>query len=96
MKATRLSYQTTKAELSIYLPKAADVNPDIYTLQLWQKHSTELPHWSAAVKDLVFIQPSSAAAEHVFSMLKASFHPQQDSAIQDSVQASLMLQFDKR
>ena len=70
--------------------------PDIDTLQLWQKHSTELPHRSAAVKDIVFIQPSSAAAEHVFSMLKASFDSQQDNALQDSLQSSLMLQFDKR
>ena len=43
----------------------------------WQYHSNELPHWSAAVQDVVLVQPSSAAAEHVFSLLKASFGPQQ-------------------
>ncbi len=39
------------------------------------------------------MQPSSAASERVFSILKASFEEQQDSALQDYVEASLMLQY---
>ena len=42
------------------------------------------------------IQPSSAAFERVFSLLKNSFGVQQDNALKDYVEASLMLQFNKR
>ena len=34
---------------------------------------TTLPNWSAAAKKMILIQPSSAAAECFFSLLKASF-----------------------
>ena len=49
-----------------------------------------------SVKKFLLIQPSSAAAERVFSLLKASFGDQQDSCLQDYVQASLMMQYNKR
>ena len=88
--------QNLKAELSVYLAKAADVSPETNTLLWWQNHSTDLPHWSTAVRDVVLVQPSSAAAERVFSLLKASFGPQQDSALQDYVQSSIMLQYNNR
>ena len=85
-----------KAELSVYLAKAADVSPETNTLLWWQNHSTDLPHWLTAVRDVVLVQPSSAAAKRVFSLLKASFGPQQDSALQDYVQSSIMLQYNNR
>lgn len=44
----------------------------------------------------LLLQPSSAAVERAFSLLKASFGEQQDSALQDYVEASLLLQFNKR
>ena len=56
---------------------------------------TDLPHWSSVVKDIVLVQPSSAAAESVFSILKLSFGPQQDRSLQDYVQSSIMLLKDK-
>ena len=39
---------------------------------------------------------SSAAAERVFSILKASFNEQQDCALVDYIQASVMAQYNKR
>ena len=84
-----------KAELGIYLAKAADVSPETDTLLWWQNHSTYLPYWSSALKDVLLVQPSSAAAERVFSLLKASFGPQQDSSLQDYVQSALMLQYNR-
>lgn len=83
-----------KGELSAYLAKAAGVSPKTDTLEWWQSHSTDLPHWSIAVKDVVLVQPSSAAAE-LFSFLTASFGPQQDSALQEYVQSSIMLQYNR-
>ena len=68
--------QNLKAELGAYLAKTAAVSPEIDTLLWWQNHSIDLPHWSSAVKDVVLVQPSSSAAERVFSLLNASFGPQ--------------------
>ena len=48
--------------------------------------------WRLAATAL-FVQPSSAAAERVFSLLKSSFGDQQEAALQDYIETSLMLQF---
>ena len=42
------------------------------------------------------LQQESAALERVFSLLNNSFGDQQDNALQDYVEASLVLQFNKR
>ncbi len=55
----------------------------------------KLPTWSSVKADILLVQPSSAAAECVFSLLKASFGPQQDSALNDYIETSLMLQYNK-
>ena len=83
-----------KAELSSYLAAASSARPAT-TLEWWESHQEDLPHWAGAVQDVVLVQPSSAAVERVFSILKLSFGPQQDSSLQDYVQSSLMLQYNK-
>ena len=87
-----------KSELSVYMAKAAGVTPvpAAEVLTWWKNHSNELPHWSDALKKVLLVQPSSAAAERVFSILKSSFGPQQDHSLQDYVESSLMLQYNKR
>ena len=56
-----------------------------------------LPHWSAAAAAKVaIIQPSSAAAERVFSILNHSFSDTLTGALQDMVAASVMLQYNNR
>ena len=86
-----------KAELAAYLTLAEDVPLNVDVLDWWKKHSTELPHWSTAVELVVLVQPSSAACERAFSLLKARFGPQQDMTLQDYIQTSvLMLQFNIR
>ena len=84
-----------KGELPTYLALAQDVTPNYDTLNWWKGHAHELPYWSTAVHN-VLVQPSSASSEHVFSLLKASFGPQQDCSLQDYIESSLMLQFNKR
>ena len=76
--------------------KRADVSEEFDPLDWWKRNSSTLPHWSACAKKILLIQPSSAAAERVFSLLKASFGDQQESCLQDYVQTSLMLQYNKR
>ena len=85
-----------KAELPAYLARAADTDQQFDILEWWRRNAPDLPKWSAAAKRIFLIQPSSAASERVFSLLKNSFGAQQDNALKDYVEASLMLQFNKR
>ena len=82
-----------KVELPCYLSSAVDLGQDIDPLDWWKRHSETLPHWSAAASTVLLVQPSSAAAERVFSLLKFSFGDQQETTLQDYIETSLMLQF---
>jgi len=86
-----------KQEFYLYVAKAADVNVDSHDeiLKWWKQNTTNLPKWSSAAQKVLLVQPSSAASERVFSLLKASFKDQQDLALQDYIQASLMLQYNR-
>lgn len=66
-----------KAELPQYLALAGDVNPQVDIVDWWHRKSSELPHWSAVASQLFLVQPSSAAAERVFSLLNCSFSDKQ-------------------
>ena len=84
-----------KQELPSYLAKATDLDKYVTPLNWWKDHSNDLPCWSAAVKKVLLIQPSLAAAERVFSLLQNSFGSFQDCALSDYIQASLMLQYNQ-
>ena len=81
-----------KKELPAYIAKAADLSETIDPLAWWNKYHTELPNWFDAVRKAILVQPSSAAAERVFSILATSFGSQQDRALQDYIECSIMLQ----
>lgn len=85
-----------KEELPTYIARVADVDKDFDPLEWWKLNAPMLPYWSAAAKKILLVQPSSAAAEQVFSLLKASFGEQQESSLQDYIESSLMLQYNKR
>ena len=74
-----------KAELPCYLSRAVDLGNDIDSLDWWKRHSTTLPSWSTAAAMALLVQPSSAAAEGVFLLLKSFVGDQQDVALQDSI-----------
>lgn len=82
-----------KNELPLYLAKAADVSEDISCLEWWKLNEQGLPCWSAAAKKVLLVQPSSASAERVFSLLNNSFSSQQQSGLQDYIETSIMLQY---
>lgn len=82
-----------KVELPVYLAKATDISQELSLLTWWKMNSPSLPEWSAAAQHMLLVQPSSAASERVFSLLKNSFGEQQLSSLQDYVDASLMLQY---
>ena len=60
-------------------PAAADgvvIANEEEKLAWWAALSDTLPHWADVVKKLLVIQPSSASAERVFSLLKIVFNNQ--------------------
>ncbi|KAK3754796.1 hypothetical protein QZH41_007565 [Actinostola sp. cb2023] len=85
-----------KNELPRYLAKADGIDDDVDPLGWWKANEAELPFWSAAAKLVLLMQPSSASSERVFSILTTTFGHLQDLALQDYIECSLMLQFNKR
>ena len=47
----------------------------------------------APCKNVLLVQPSSAAAERVFSILSSSFTERQTSSLEDYIETSVMLQY---
>ena len=83
-----------KEELPTYLGRSTDVDPpDI--AQWWKNNELQLPNWSAAAKKACLVQPSSAAAERVFSLLN-SFGTKQNNSLEDYVEGTIMLQYNHR
>ena len=82
-------------ELPLYLAAAEGVTVTCENDKLtwWAAHEDALPHWSSLVKTLLLIQPSSASAERAFSLLTSAFPSQQDRALEDYLEASVMLQY---
>ena len=60
-------------ELPTYLAKADTVDPQTDVLEWWKDNAEDLPNWSCAAKKVVLTQPSSGAAERVFSLLNSLF-----------------------
>ena len=59
-----------------------DVSNTINVLKWWMNNEHKLPHWSAACKRAVLVNPSSAAVERVFSLLSNSSNKQQEHAME--------------
>ena len=80
------------AELPDYLAAADSVtlNGEDEKVTWWAAHCET--HWSALVKQLLLIHPSSAAAERVFSLL-SSLSSQQESALEDYIETSVMIRY---
>ena len=85
-----------KEELPRYLAKEADVSSTIDILEWWKRKEAALPNWSAAAKKFLLLQQSSAASERVFSLLNNSFGFQQNSSLEDYVEANILLQYNDR
>ena len=73
------------------MARAADVSVDMDPVEWWDRQAQYLPHWATAVRKIVLVQPSSAAAERDFPLLTASFNEHHEHALQDYLEASLML-----
>ena len=91
------SVEGLKAELPIYLVRAAHMNPQNFdAVEWWKQNEDQLPQWSLAAKMVFLVQPSSAASERVFSILNNSFGDRQQNSLEDYVESSIMLQYNNR
>lgn len=59
----------------------------IGTLEWWKNNSTDLLYWSTAAQKVFLVQPSSAAAEYVFS-IPNWFSDTQTNSLEDYVESS--------
>ena len=94
-----------KKELPLY-KVAADASPAFdcssvndFTegiLAWWRVHSCSFPAWALAARVVFAISPNSASCERVFALLRNLFGEKQVSALSDYLQASLMLNYNKR
>lgn len=82
-----------KVERPVYIAAAGDVSSKADTLDWWKRNESKVPHWQNACKRALLVQPSSAAAERLFSLLSKPFSDQPQRSLQDYIEASLMLQY---
>ena len=91
-----LELQHLKTELPSYIAACEDIDRSLDVLKFWKNHASSLPHWSTAASKVAVVQPSSAAAERVFSILRRSFSDTQNGSLQDLIETSVMLQCNNR
>ena len=87
-------------QLPHYLATITDVNVGMAD-EKWkwwsrQRDDPNLRHWCNAVHKLVLVQPSSAASEQVISLLAAAYSDEQERALEDGIEASIMLIYNHR
>ena len=85
-----------KSELPKYLAAANDVDPTTDKKSWWKRNEEILSSWSKACKSVLLVQPLSAAAERVFSILSNSFTDRQEHALRDYIETSVLLQYNCR
>ena len=87
------SIDRLKEELPTYIAAVEDVSSDVDIAKWWNNHQNDLPAWAEACKLVLLVQPSSASAERVFSLLENSFSSRQNSSLEDYISLSVMLQY---
>ena len=58
-----------KEEFPQYVALAEDVSPDYNIIKFWKTYSDAIPNWGKAASKVFLAQPTSAAAERVFSIM---------------------------
>ena len=76
-------------KLSLYLAKVAGTAPSVDYLYWWKNNADSLPNWALCARKILCVQPSSEAAERLFSIINSSFDNQQENALQDYIEAAI-------
>ena len=84
--------EAMRTDLPAYLAACEDTYAGIDPLLWWRGH-TDIESWCNALRKVLLVQPSSAAAERVFSLLQNSFSDRQERALEDYIEAAIMLQY---
>ena len=62
-----------KEEFLLYAAAAEDISSECESMMFWKQYTNNAPRWKEIAAKVVLPQPSSAAAEGVFSLLKNFF-----------------------
>ena len=88
--------QDLLTELSLYVAAIDGVElEEEDEIPLWWSRQHPFPCWQSAVKQLLLVQPSSAAAEKVFSILNSCFGDDQVSSLEDYIESAVMLRYNR-
>ena len=92
---TESTLAALKEEFPRYAAIAEDISNECTVLDFWKNNSKSLPKWGEAASQALLCQPSSAAAERVFSIVKQSFGDLQFNTLEDYLETSIILQYNK-
>jgi hypothetical protein len=85
-----------KEELPLYATLCEDATATVKLQDWWQANAELLPGWAQAVRMVLTLTPSSAAAERVFSMMKSMFKKEQECLLTDAIEAAIGLRYNSR
>ncbi len=88
-----LSFPNYKHLASTY--ECNDTDSTKHTLDWWKKFGHRIPEWSAVAKKVFLLFPTSASCERVFSLMSASYGVNQNDTLVDSLEAAMLLQFNR-
>ena len=84
-------------ELPVYYAASENVPYDVDVLLWWFGMKGTLPTWySYILPEAVLFQPTSCAAERVFSMFKTLFNDAQEAALADYKEFSVICRYNKK
>ena len=86
-----------REELPVYVANLSGIDSSVNILDWWRNNSQELriPHWSSAKQRVFLIHSSSVAAEQVFSILNSTFTDHQTNSLEDYIEVTVMLHYNK-
>ena len=85
-----------KKEFPLYVAAVEDISSELDAILFWKQYANNIPTWKEAAAKVILLQPSSAAAERVFSLLKNSFGDQQLKSLEDYLEASSIVQHNSK
>jgi hypothetical protein len=91
LDGTRL--QDLLGELEQYHERAVAADEDADSWEFWRENQLQLPIWYALARNVALIMTSSASVERLFSLYEGRFSEQQQGALQDYKEASIMLHY---
>lgn len=84
-----------RAELDEYHALAVDHDQEEDLWSFWRQYQLRLPVWYALACNIALIMTSSASVERLFSLYEGRFSDQQQGALEDYKEASIMLHYNE-